>query len=288
MWSSANGPQRLLIAAGTILLASGLFHVGVYVMQDGAWEGPVSWRKPIEFGISGGLTTLSLAAVMSRLPPTGWLAWSCAVAISLFLPETALIDLQRWRGVPSHFNHDTAFDVAVFSWMGILIAVVSLGIMVMTVWTFRSLQGPGSSVLAIRAGMVFLTIGQVLGFAIVTNGLGVDDLSRASIFGAAGEMKVPHAVALHGLQALGVLALLLERTTLPESRRTWLVLVGIAGYTLALIVATIQTFGGRAPLDLMPLAVVGAALALLMLAIAYAAALRATRMARAVRGLPAN
>jgi hypothetical protein len=176
----------------------------------------------------------------------------------------------------------------VFSWMGILIAVVSLGIMVMTVWTFSSLRGPGSSVLATRAGMVFLTIGQVLGFAIVTNGLGVDDLSRASIFGAAGEMKVPHAVALHGLQALGLLALLLERTTLPESRRTWLVLVGIAGYTLAFIVATIQTFGGRAPLDLMPLAVVGAAVAVLMLAIAYAAALRATRMARAVRGLPAN
>jgi Na+/H+ antiporter NhaA len=101
-------------------------------------------------------------------------------------------------------------------------------------------------------------------------------------------MKVPHAVALHGLQALGLLALILERTILPESRRAWLVLTGIAGYTLALIVATIQTFGGRAPLDLMPFAVVGAALAVLVIALAYAATLRAAQMARAVGGVPAN
>ena len=248
----------------------------------------MSWRKPIEFGISGGLTALSLAAVMARLPRTGWLAWPCAVAVSLFLPETALIDLQRWRGVPSHFNHDTAFDLAVFDVMGILVLIVALGIIVMTVWTFVSLRGPGSSTLAIRAGMVFLVIGQVLGFAIVTNGLGVDDLSRASIFGAAGEMKVPHAVALHGLQVLGLLALVLERTRLAEPRRTVLVLLGIAGYTLALIVATLQTFGGRAPLDLTPLAVVGAGLALLMLAVAYVAGLRAAQAARTIGGMPAN
>jgi len=288
IWSAASGPQRLLILAGALLIASGLFHVGVYLLLDGGWEGPVSWRKPIEFGISGGLTALSLAAVMARLPRGGWLAWLCAVAVSLFLPETALIDLQRWRGVPSHFNHDTGFDVAVFDLMGILVLIVALGIIVMTVWTFVSLRGPGSSTLAIRAGMVFLVIGQVLGFAIVTNGLGVDDLSRASIFGAAGEMKVPHAVALHGLQALGLLALILERTRLSESRRTWLVFLGIAGYSLALIVATIQTFGGRAPLDLTPLTVVGAGLGLLMLAVAYVAGLRAAQATRAIGSMPAN
>ena len=262
--------------------------MGVYLLLDGGWDGPVSWRKPIEFGISGGLTAVSLAVVMSRLPRTGWLAWPCAVAVSLFVPETGLIDLQRWRGVPSQFNHDTSFDLAVFDVMGILVLIVAIGIIVMTVWTFVSLRGPGSGALAVKAGMLFLVIGQALGFAIVTNGLGVDDLSRSSIFGAAGEMKVPHAVALHGLQALGLLALLLERTRLPESRRTSLVLLGIAGYMLALIVATIQTFGGRAPLDLTPLAVVGAALALLMLAVAYLAGLRAAQAARAIGGMAAN
>jgi hypothetical protein len=208
--------------------------------------------------------------------------------MSLFVPETLLIDLQRWRGVPSHFNHDTAFDVAVFGWMGILVAIVSLGIMVVTVWTFVSLRGPGSTKLAIRAGMVFLTIGQLLGFAIVTNGLGVDDLSRASIFGAAGEMKVPHGVALHALQVLGVLALILERTALSETRKTQIVFVAIAGYMDALGVATIQTFGGRAPLDLAVLTLVGAIAAVLLLLLAYVSALRAAG-ARILRwSAPAN
>ena len=274
--------------AGAILVATGIFHVGVYALQDGGWDGPVSWRKPIEFGISGGITTLSLAAVMARLPRNSWLAWPCAVAMSLFVPETLLIDLQRWRGVPSHFNHDTAFDVAVFSWMGILVAIVSLGIMAMTVWTFVSLRGPGSTKLAIRAGMVFLTIGQLLGFAIVTNGLGVDDLSRASIFGAAGEMKVPHGVALHALQVLGGLALILERTALSDTRKMQIVLVAIAGYMDALGVATIQTFSGRAPLDLGVLALVGAVAAVLLLLLAYVAALRAAGAGILRWSAPAN
>jgi hypothetical protein len=235
----------------------------------------VSWRKPIEFGISGGITTLSLAAVMSRLPRTGWLAWPCAVAISLFVPETALIDMQTWRGVPSHFNTDTGFDAVVFSAMGALVAFVSLAIVVMTIWSFTSLRGPRSSALAVRAGMVFLTIGQLLGFVLLGNGFAVDDVFRASIVGAAGDLKLPHAVALHGLQVLGLLALILERSRLAESRRWQIVVVAIAGYADALGVAAIQAFGGRAPLDLTPLTLVGAFAAVVLLFLAYASALRA-------------
>jgi hypothetical protein len=263
------------LIAGTILIASGLFHVGVYVLRDGGWAGPVSWRKPIEFGISGGITALSLAGVMGRLPRTGGLAWLCAVAVSLFVPETVLIDLQTWRGVPSHFNFDTGFDAAVFSAMGALVAFVSLGIVVLTIWSFTSLRGPRSSALAIRAGMVFLTIGQVLGFALLGNGFAVGDVFHASIVGAAGDLKVPHAVALHGLQVLGLLALILERSRLPEARRSQVVLVAIAGYADALGVATMQAYGGRAPLDLAPLTTVGAAAAAILLSLAYVAALRA-------------
>jgi hypothetical protein len=88
-------------------------------------------------------------------------------------------------------------------------------------------------------------------------------------------MKIPHAVALHGLQVLGVLALILERTRLSETRRLQIVAVAIVGYTDALGVATIQTFGGRAPLDVGPLALVAALAALVLLALAYAWALRA-------------
>jgi hypothetical protein len=262
--------------------------VGVYLLRDGGWAGPLSWRKPIEFGISGGITTLSLAAIMSRLPRTGWLAWPCAVAISLFVPETLLIDLQTWRGVPSHFNFDTGFDIAVFSAMGTLIAFVSLAIIVMTIWSFTSLRGPRSSALAIQAGLVFLTIGQLLGFAILGNGFAVDDVFQASIVGAAGELKMPHAVALHGLQVLGLLALILERSQLPESRRWQIVIVAIAGYLDALGVTIIQAFGGRGPVDFAPLSLVGAVAAAVLLLVAYASALRAAGLGALRWSAPAN
>ena len=274
--------------AGTVLIVSGLFHVGVYLLRDGGWAGPVSWRKPIEFGISGGITTLSLAAVMSRLPRTRWLAWPCAVAISLFVLETLLIDLQTWRSVPSHFNFDTGFDAAVFSTMGTLIAFVSLGIIVMTIWSFTSLRGPGSTALAIRAGLVFLVIGQLLGFAILGNGFAVDDVFRASIVGAAGELKVPHAVALHGLQVLGFLALILERSSLPEARRWQIVVVAIAGYADAIGVSVYQAFGGRGPVDLAPLTAVGAFAAVVLLFLAYASALQAAGPSVPRWNAPAN
>ncbi|MDQ2911818.1 MAG: hypothetical protein M3T56_00995 [Chloroflexota bacterium] len=271
-----------------MLIASGLFHVGVFLVRDGGWAGPISWRKPIEFGISGGVTTLSLAAVMSRLPRTGWLAWPCAVAIALFVPETVLIDLQTWRGLPSHFNFDTGFDAAVFSAMGTLIAFVSLAIVAMTIWSLTSLRGPGSSVLAIRAGMVSLTIGQLLGFALLGNGFAVGDVFRASIVGAAGDLKVPHAVALHGLQVLGLLALILERSRLPESRRSRIVIVATAGYAAALGVAVIQAFGGRGPVDLSPLSLLGAIAAVVLLFLAYVSALRAAGSGGLRWDAPAN
>ena len=225
---------------------------------------------------------------MSRLPRTGWLAWTCAIALSLFVPETVLINVQTWRGVPSHFNFDTGFDIAVFSAMGTLIVFVSFAIIVMTIWSFASLRGPGSSALAIRAGLVFLTIGQLLGFAIVGNGLAVGDVFRSSIVGAAGELKVPHAVALHGLQALGILALILERTRLAEAARLQIAVAGIAGYALALGVSVIQAFDGRGPMDLSPLTLVGTVAAVVLLGLAYLVAIRAAGQDALRWSAPAN
>jgi hypothetical protein len=289
LWRGASGPQRLLIVTGLALVASGLFHSAVYLAQGaGSLSGPVTWRKPIEFGISGGLMALSLAAVLGRLPRTGWLAWPIAIGASFFVPETALITMQQWRGVPSHFNFATNFDAAVFALMGFFIAVVSLAIVVITVWTFTSLRGPASSAVAIRAGMVLLTVGQVLGFAIIGNGTAVDDLSRASIFGVAGELKIPHGVALHGLQVLGVLALLLDRSMLAEPRRLALAVLATAGYALALAASIIHTLDGRAPLELTPISLGGSIVALAMVAVAYLAALRAAPSLAVGRSVPAN
>jgi len=48
-----------LAVIGLLLVASGMAHLVVWAVLGGPWEGPVTWRKPILFGISGGLTSLS-------------------------------------------------------------------------------------------------------------------------------------------------------------------------------------------------------------------------------------
>jgi hypothetical protein len=248
--------QTVLVGAGVLLLLSGLFHIVVWLVSGApSLVGPVTWRKPIEFGISGAVSTFALAWVLGRLPRSGLWDWTATIAIVFFIPETALIDMQQWRGVPSHFNSATAFDAAVFSTMGIFIGVVAVGIVIVALRSFGRVSGPPSTALAIRAGMVFLLVGQVLGGLILANEFGTNGpLATASIVGAAGELKVPHALALHGLQVLAILALILERTALSARRALVAVASCTAGYALVLAAATLQTYSGLAPLALSPLA----------------------------------
>ena len=227
--------------------------------------GPVSWRKPIEFGLSGAITTLSLAWVLGRLPRSGFWDWTAAITLAFFVAETALIDLQQWRGVPSHFNSSTAFDEAVFNAMAFCIAVVGIGVVVIAARSLGRVDGPPSTAWAVRLGMIFLLLGQVLGGMIIANQLSSDGpLARASIVGAAGELKVPHAIALHGLQVLAVLALILERIAISAGAALAAVASCAVGYALVLAAATLQTYSGLGPLALSPLALlaslVGAAL----------------------------
>jgi hypothetical protein len=110
--------------------------------------------------------------------------------------------------------------------------------------------------LAVRAGLLLLVAGQVLGQLILINGAAVlhnnpeADLAQANVLGLAGQTKVPHAVALHAIQVLPGLAWLLSFTALTERVRLRLVVLATAGYAGLLLVNVAQTFRGLAPLTL--------------------------------------
>ena len=55
-WKQAYGYQKFLYFMGALLLISGLFHTAVLIVTDGSMAGSVSWRKPITFGFSMGVT----------------------------------------------------------------------------------------------------------------------------------------------------------------------------------------------------------------------------------------
>ncbi|MFM7077927.1 MAG: hypothetical protein ACKO3G_17935 [Planctomycetaceae bacterium] len=258
---------RWLAGLGLALVASGLAHAVVWGVRGGAWEGPVTWRKPILFGISAGLTSLSLGWAWARLPwRRGDAALACVAAWALFV-EVALIDLQAWRGVASHFNRRTPFDSILYDAMGALILVVTAVAVDLTVRAFRQ---PLAAVapdmrLALRAGLVFLVISCGLGiWGSVHGDLRVARGLAPEIMGRAGVVKFPHGMVIHALQWLPLVAWAATRAGLPRGRRTALVAAATAGTAILLAYALLQTLAGRARFDApwpaLALAAAGAAL----------------------------
>jgi hypothetical protein len=275
-WRQLDVDVRWVAAVGLALTASGLAHVGVWALDGSPWAGAVSWRKPIVFGLSGGVTSLSLAWVMSQLPPTrlrrrlgAAFAWAMGV-------EVFLITMQRWRGVASHFNGATLFDGAVFSLMGLLITVVAIVTVVFTAQAFRQRTLPADVAVAMRGGLVLLLAAHALGYAIVAHAevaLAADPSADPTILGAAGLMKVPHGLALHGLQTLPILMWLLRRSRVALRRRVRMLRLAATGHGLVVAFGVVQMLSGRAPSDVSALAVALLAAGLLMLALPYSRAI---------------
>jgi hypothetical protein len=239
-------PVVVLIAM--LLIASGLLHLAWLCWNGANWEGPLSLRKPILFGISGGLTVWSIGWVLTRLYPLRYdRTFANLMAWGLLL-EVALITIQQWRGVASHFNHATTLDASIEHAMLALITLVTLGV----IWlAFRSIYlpaMPAETQIAIRGGLWLLVVSCVLGF--VANALG--ELSSAkgnspSLLGPAGILKYPHGAALHAIQLLPIIAWLMNR--LRVRRAAWQVASVLASQILFLAHAIWQTFHGRSRMD---------------------------------------
>jgi hypothetical protein len=80
---------------------------------------------------------------------------------------------------------------------------------------------------------------------------GADPVAQSmTTYGEAGAMKLAHAVPMHAIQVLLVLAWMLSRSRLSQRRRVGLVAVAIAGYAGLLGVALLRTVEGAGPLEL--------------------------------------
>jgi hypothetical protein len=238
----ATGYQRLGYWCAAALILSGLLHGAVYLIDGGPWEGPLSWRKPIVFGLSFGITLATVAWILPFLrvrAATGWFTVGILTATSL--GEVLLITLQTWRGVASHFNESTPFDAAVFSTMGMLVGLVGLVTVFVTVRSFFAQDAPPSLAWAIRAGLVLMIVSQAVGVQMIVEG--------GNTFGSAGALKVPHAVTLHAVQVLPALAVLLSLADMSERSRVRTVGIGALGYALLIAATMLQTYDGRAPLQ---------------------------------------
>ncbi|MDP3238151.1 MAG: hypothetical protein Q8N26_35495 [Myxococcales bacterium] len=244
--SSRNTGSAILRLTGALLLASGLVHVAVWWVDGSAWAGPVSFRKPVLFGVSGGLLALSLAwaldALGARLRRSAtWWAWLIGI-------EVALITVQAWRRRVSHFNQDTALDVAIFAAMGGLI-LAAWAISLWWTWLIeRSRTMPSDRRAAALGGLVLLHLASALGVFMSVRGTMVVTAGGAhpALIGQ-GSLHLPHAVGIHGFQVLLVAWWALRRRGVRarELNRTlgW----ATVGLVFAFSAALVQVFMGHAP-----------------------------------------
>ncbi|SFR47260.1 hypothetical protein [Halogeometricum limi] len=253
-WENATRSQRIGYGVGAVLVTSGLVHLGIHLASGTPWAGAVSWRKPTTFGLSFGATLLTVTFLRTFLSRVPRLVDATLVALAVACAgEVAGATLQRWRGVPSHFNEATPFDATVWTAMGALIGVVGLCILVFTIVSLVGTEGSSSLRLAVRLAFFALLAGQVTGAAIVQNAdtMSPDErFERAAVVEPAGDLKLVHAATLHAAQLFPAFALVAATVDWSERRRfRTLVVVGV-GYAVVCGVLAAQAGGGLAVTDL--------------------------------------
>jgi hypothetical protein len=269
---------RILWVTGWVLLATLAFHLVALVATGGPWTGPVSLRKPATFAETGWLACWSVALLLPALGMRGWPARVTGAATVLFaVGETAIIGLQAWRGVPSHYNFSTPLDAALMrggaaGTAGIFLA----GVAVLLVAAGKAGQALASVRIGALAGGTVLLIGCLVGLVMIFNNSGVYQgtigagftARRTGYLGpdaatvgpdyalirpatAGGDLVLPHAIGVHGLVLLAVPAVLLARTALAERLRRRLVGLAAASVLTAQLVLVGHALRGL-PLHALP------------------------------------
>jgi hypothetical protein len=224
---------RAWYSIADLLVLSGLFHLLVYAVDGGPWEGPVSWRKPVTFGLSFGITLASIVWVSTFLAlSTRTRKWVLGLFAGASVAEVALVTMQRWRGVPSHFNEETTFDTLVTRVLaaGGGVIIVSIGWLTVAAFRANPQMSPGMR-LAVRTSLVTLIGALAVGGAMIAGGVAAvasGDQQGAYLHG--GWLKPAHAVLMHAVTVLPLLAWIASYTGWPEQQRVRTVTLGAAGY----------------------------------------------------------
>jgi hypothetical protein len=241
-WSRGTPAERAAYVVGALLIVSGLAHLSVLIVSDGPWSGPVSLRKPTTFGLSFGLTLITIVWVSAFLAlGSRTRAILLGVFSSACVIETVLVTLQTWRGVPSHFNIETTLDAIVARALaagGLALVAITVSL---TVVAFRTnATVPRSLLTAIRVGFMALLGAQIVGAAMIARGMKlVVNGDPHAAYASGGMLKPAHAVMMHGILILPAIAWILSFVDWSERRRLEVVRLATGGYVLVSGIVTL-------------------------------------------------
>ncbi|NOT26756.1 MAG: hypothetical protein HOP16_11705 [Acidobacteria bacterium] len=239
------------------------------LMDSREITGAPAWLKPGKFATSTAIYTLTLAWVFSYLPEwprTRRIVGRTTAAVLVL--EVAIIALQAARGTTSHFNVGTPFDAVLFSVMGLAIFTQTFTSVAVAVALWRQPFADPALGYALRFGMTLTIVGAFVGGLMTSPTAAQLEAAEASgriaVAGAHtvgapdggpglpvtgwsteyGDLRVPHFMGLHALQALPILTLFLFRG-LKDQTRLRLTLVGATLYALVFAALLLQALTGR-------------------------------------------
>ena len=235
--------DKPLTSVGLLMLAVFAATLPALVLDPRVVTGAPVWLKPAKFAMSTAIYSLTLAWVFSYL--RHWrktrriVGWTTAI---VFVLEVAIIAVQAWRGTTSHFNVSTMLNSVLFAVMGSAIVLQTLASAAVAVALWRQKFADAALGTALRAGLTITLLGAASGglmtqptraqieearapHRMVTAGahtVGAPDggpgLPGTGWSIEHGDLRVPHFVGLHAIQALPLVVLLLLRRVTPAAR----------------------------------------------------------------------
>ena len=256
----------------TWLMAAAAVVFGLLMLADPRTiDGAPAWLKPLKFAVSTAIYSATLAWVLRFLSDWPRLARrAAAVTAWTFVVEVALIALQAARGTSSHFNTSSLLNGAIFTVMGLGIAAQTLAAVAVTWALWRQTFADRAMGWALRLGMAIAVAGASVGglmtqptAAQLAQARETQQMPRAGAHtvGAPdggpglpgtgwsvshGDLRVPHFVGLHAMQALPLLAWLLARRRATSARaRAAVVLGASASYAALFLVMLVQALSAQ-------------------------------------------
>jgi hypothetical protein len=232
--------------------------------------GVPAWLKPAKFALSIAVYVFTLAWMFTFIPgfkrTRRMVGWVTAIVMVL---EMGIIAVQAWRGTTSHFNFSTPLNAVLFTVMGAAIRLQTVTSIAVAAALWRQKFEDEALGWALRLGMIITIIGAFSG-ALMTRPT-ADQLAAAHagqampVIGAHtvgapdggpaipgtgwstkhGDLRIPHFVGLHALQALALIAFGLKRRRFPADAQARLTVTAAGSYFALFAILLVQALRGQ-------------------------------------------
>jgi hypothetical protein len=184
-------------------------------------HGVSTWHKPMKFALSIAIYLITMVGLVyylniserSKRRIIRLIYW-------VLLIEYVLLFIQAARGVPSHFNHSTPFNLIVFNTMGLLIAINTFALLYVAILYFAPKSRPNkmntNTIWLIRMGLLLILFSSAIGARMVGFNHHLAQ-SEAVLFVVpfmgwkvgSGDLRISHFLGMHGLQLFPLMPIIL-------------------------------------------------------------------------------